>query len=315
MTDKLHIKDTGERMIPEFSKGQVVYGEHIVRYESVLPFVKNKQVLDIASGSGYGTKILASLAKSVIGVDVDKSAIEYSEKNFKAENARFILGDGAKIPLEDNQVDVVVSFETIEHIEDYKTFMKEVKRVLKKDGVLILSTPNDIEYTEENHFHIHEFNQNELESLVKKHYKNYKTYYQVNWVYSAIFDINKISSEWAADINTMNRSPVNKDKALYFFIIASDSELSVNVESLAVISEHWSARRNREKELKFKKHMDDQLELINHFKRESEQEKQRNDSVDQQLEEISTELSRLKNTKYWKTGTKIHSIITKLKLR
>src|ERR1019366_4533556 len=136
-----------------------------------------------ASGSGYGSALLGTQAKKVYGVDIDKEAIIYAKKNYQSKIVEFILGDGVKIPLEENSVDVVVSFETIEHIEHYEAFMDEVSRVLKKDGLFILSTPNDVEFPETNHFHIHEFERKELEKLVRRYFKNNKAYYQGTWLY------------------------------------------------------------------------------------------------------------------------------------
>ncbi len=302
------LKDTGERMIPEFSAGRVVYGEHIVRYEAVLPIVKNKTVLDIASGSGYGTKLLSSNAKHVTGVDVSKEAIEYSKANYAAKNVTFKQGDGVIIPLEDNSVDIVVSFETIEHIDKYVSFMKEIKRVLKKDGIFILSTPNDIEYSVENHFHIHEFQKKELQDLVNEYYSNLQTYLQVDWVYSAIMEEAKVGKEWREEVDTLNRSAVGFEKALYFLIIASDLELNFKINSLAVISEHWSERQNRETEMVFKKHMDDQAEIIKHFQNEAIQAQERSKVFEDQLKKTIKELDDIKSSPTWRVTHKLKSI-------
>jgi len=306
------LRDTGERMIPKFSIGRTVYGEHIVRYESVLSIVKNKTVLDVASGSGYGTKLLASQAKHVIGVDVSEEAVEYSKANYSAKNVTFKRGDGANIPIEDNSVDVVVSFETIEHIDDYVTFMKEIKRVLKKGGTFILSTPNDIEYSVENHFHIHEFQKKELQELVKKYYSNLQTYLQVDWVYSSIMDEAMVGKEWRGDIETLNRAPVGFEQALYFLIIASDTELDFKLSPLAVISEHWSERRNRETEMVFKKHMDDQAEIIRHFQNEAKHAQERATVFEKQLKSTIKELEDIKCSASRKVANKIKVAKSKL---
>jgi ubiquinone/menaquinone biosynthesis C-methylase UbiE len=102
------IQDTGERMVPEFHRGNLIYAEHITRYLSAETIVKGKVVLDIASGSGYGTKILAKGAKKVIGVDINKEAVSYARQNFAAANIEFKHGSGTEIPLEDNQT--ILSF-------------------------------------------------------------------------------------------------------------------------------------------------------------------------------------------------------------
>ena len=138
------LRDTGERMVPEFHKGKLIYAEHTSRYKCAESLVKGKLVLDIASGSGYGTQMLAQVASKVYGVDNNEEAIKYARKNFSAANIEYKLGNGEMIPMEDDSVDVVVTFETIEHIQDHTRFLREIKRVLKPDGLLLISTPNDL---------------------------------------------------------------------------------------------------------------------------------------------------------------------------
>lgn len=141
-----------ERMVPEYHEGKLIYAEHVTRYLAAQSVVKDKVVLDIASGSGYGTKILAESAKFVYGVDVNEAAVNYSKKKYASKNIEYLVGDGESIPLKDNSVDVVITFETIEHIKNYSKFLDEVARVLKPDGLAIVSTPNDLEFAEGNHF-------------------------------------------------------------------------------------------------------------------------------------------------------------------
>ena len=247
VTGKTILKNDYERMVPEFHRGSIIYGEHMVRYLSAQQLVKGKTVLDIASGSGYGTVSLAKTAKHVIGVDVSQEAVAYARENYSAKNVEFKLGDGNSIPLDDASVDVVVSFETIEHIEDYRGFMDEVKRVLKGDGIFLLSTPNDVEFAEGNHFHIHEFEHKELLSLVKHYYKHTKEYFQADWVYSGIHSEQEITNENSMKLEVINVNPLSLDQTLYFFILCSDRKISENIESLGSISQHWSEKQNQHK--------------------------------------------------------------------
>ncbi|PJE65270.1 class I SAM-dependent methyltransferase, partial [Candidatus Saccharibacteria bacterium CG10_big_fil_rev_8_21_14_0_10_47_8] len=185
---KKSIEDTGERMVPDYHKGSMMYAEHMVRYQAAGSLVKDKVVLDIACGSGYGSSILARQAARVMGVDLSEPAIEYAQQNYGAANIGFRVGDATDIPIGDESVDVVVSFETIEHIPDYKKFLKEVRRVLKAEGLFIVSTPNDKEFPEGADFHAHEFKQEELEALLRQHFENTRTYYQSTWLYNALMD-------------------------------------------------------------------------------------------------------------------------------
>ena len=170
------LKDTGERLIPEGHNQTLTYGEHISRYISVLELCRGKLVADIASGSGYGTKMIASVAESVIGIDYSDAAIKYSSKNYISKNIQYKVADATKTGLKDSSVDVVVSLETIEHLSDPSLFILEVKRILKKDGIFIVSTPNDAEFMDGNEFHIHDFNFNELQTLISQNFKKNKSF-------------------------------------------------------------------------------------------------------------------------------------------
>lgn len=231
-----------ERMVPEFHKETLTYAEHMTRYLAVEDIVKGKIVLDIASGSGYGTKILAKNAKKVFGVDVNETAVHYAEKNYGAKNIEYLIGNGEQIPLPDKSVDVVITFETIEHIADYKKFLDEVKRVLKDDGLAVVSTPNDLEFAEGNHFHLHEFEYKELTSLLKKDYKNVDSYFQATWKYVAIGDEAFMKKEWTIPVDLLNLSPKKPQEYLYFFLLCSNRVIKEKVQPISALGEHYSDR-------------------------------------------------------------------------
>jgi ubiquinone/menaquinone biosynthesis C-methylase UbiE len=112
---------------------------HIARYEFALPYCEGKTVLDLACGDGYGSKILAEKARKVCGVDNDPNLLRQVPS---LRNADFVLADARSIPYADNNFDVVVSFETIEHFTEQKQFLDEICRVLKPGGFAIISTPD-----------------------------------------------------------------------------------------------------------------------------------------------------------------------------
>jgi ubiquinone/menaquinone biosynthesis C-methylase UbiE len=220
-----------------------MYAEHMTRYLAAKKLAKGKVVLDIASGSGYGSNMLAEVASKVYGVDVSIDAINYAKENYIGDNIEYILGSAEKIPIPDSSIDLVVSFETIEHIKDYETFVKEIKRVLKKDGLAIISTPNDKEFPEGNEFHLHEFKYDEFSNLIKESFNNQKIYSQATWAYVQIADEGFINKNEAVDrVEVHNFAPLDKDKYLYFCVLCSDRDINEKIEPIGGLGGHYSAR-------------------------------------------------------------------------
>lgn len=166
------LKSTGERLTTHSINYTTI--EHLHRYGLASELVKNKAVLDIASGEGYGSNLLAQTAKTVIGVDISTEAIAHATAKYNSANLKFIWGSADKIPCDDELFDVVVSFETIEHHDKHEEMMLEIKRVLKNDGLLIMSSPDKLYYTDIpqtiNPYHIKELYESEFKELIKKHF-------------------------------------------------------------------------------------------------------------------------------------------------
>lgn len=179
-----------------------LWNEHITRYLFAAKFVSEKIVVDCACGSGVGSKIfLESGAEKLYGVDVSEEAIGLAiDRNKNFQNAKFLLSDGTKIPLDNESADVYVSLETIEHIECDKNFLQEVSRVLRKDGIFICSTPNRTVSNPEksindkpwNSFHIREYSKQEFEDLLKNEFLEVKLYGLNKVLKSKLKFLNKI---------------------------------------------------------------------------------------------------------------------------
>ncbi len=148
--------------------------EHVVRYIFASRYVRGKTVLDIACGSGYGGSYLLSKgARTVVGGDSSEEAIRQAIQYYKKDNLEFILLDATKMPIVENTFEIVVSFETIEHIPNYEEFLSECQRIMRHDGIFICSTPNVIiPGTEKsvNPFHVNEFNVKQLEDTLHKYF-------------------------------------------------------------------------------------------------------------------------------------------------
>lgn len=168
--------------------------EHFHRYHAVLSIVKGRKVLDIACGEGYGTALLAQSAEKVYGVDIEQSCIEQARQKYskKCPNAEFLQGEAEQIPIETASIEVVVCFETLEHLDipSQQKFLKEIKRVLVKRGELIISTPDKANYSDRfkytNEFHLKEFYKEEFALFLKKYFKHVSTFLQGYEIVSAI---------------------------------------------------------------------------------------------------------------------------------
>ena len=163
---------TGERLIP----GQVdvdLLNEHLARYAFAVRLARGKRVLDAGCGAGYGSQELAQAAEQVIGVDVAAEAISFARAHYQQPNLRFEQASCIALPYADSSFDLMVAFEVIEHLENWREFLREARRVLAPSGQLIVSTPNKLYYTESrgaqgaNPFHVHEFEFEEFRDELK----------------------------------------------------------------------------------------------------------------------------------------------------
>lgn len=172
---------TGERFIPALNKGAAFFYEHLIRYLFASQFTKNKVVLDAGSGAGYGSHILSKYgqAKKVFGIDTSSEAINYAKNKYGFKNISFKINDIEKLEIiSDASIQVGVSFEVIEHIRNQTQFLEQIVRVLKTNGIFIVSTPNKYTYPPGNEFHIKELYPEEFYKLLKKYFKNVKFYHQ-----------------------------------------------------------------------------------------------------------------------------------------
>lgn len=299
------LPNDGERMVPEHHKGTQIYGEHVARYEAVKDVVKQKEVLDIASGSGYGTEIIAKVAKRVTGVDVSEEAIEYAKQNFSSKNTNYVRGDGENIPCKDDEFEAVVSFETIEHIHNYEKFLKEVKRVLTKDGLLVISTPNEEEYIEDNHFHVHEFKHKELLDLLKKYFKYVTPYYQSTWVTNVIGKENIMTQEGLFNTPTLQTAPIKPSQYLYFYFLCSDRKITEEIQSLNILGQHWSERSIHQNNTTNQRHIEERDKVIKDLKDELK-------NIAILSSSLQKEIHNIRSTKRWRYTQKIANIKNKI---
>jgi SAM-dependent methyltransferase len=161
---------TGERTIPGLPEENYWFRRHEVVYRRLVERCRDRDVLEAGSGEGYGADLIADVARTVIGLDYDESAVAHVQARYPRVDMRH--GNLAELPLPSASVDVVVNFQVIEHLWDQGQFVAECARVLRPGGVLLMSTPNRITFspgldTPVNPFHTRELNADELTELLE----------------------------------------------------------------------------------------------------------------------------------------------------
>jgi len=241
-------KWTGERLETNIYNETSI--EHLHRYALAIELSHNKKILDIASGEGYGSNLLAKGASHVTGVDIDAGVIQEAIEKYKRQNLDFITGTVENIPAADKQFDVVVSFETLEHITNHDRMISEVKRVLRPDGLIIISTPNKKNYSDKhsykNPFHLKELYPEEFGDLLKKYFKNVLVFSQQIALSSVITiaDANGLKI-YKGDYDAIRTD--NAENPLYCIALASD-ELLPEISNSLFNGESILAKAISEKE-------------------------------------------------------------------
>ncbi|CAD7562109.1 Glycosyl transferase, family 2:Glycosyl transferase, group 1 [Citrobacter europaeus] len=145
---------------------------HCARYANILHLVKDKVVLDIACGEGYGSALLMKAgAKRVVGVDISEESIEHAKKLFGEYNVEFIVSDANTISERygEDFFDIVVSIETIEHINTPEVFLSAIKKTAKENAIFYITCPNDYWYypndEQSNPFHVRKYTFQEFTEL------------------------------------------------------------------------------------------------------------------------------------------------------
>jgi ubiquinone/menaquinone biosynthesis C-methylase UbiE len=169
---EINMEFTGERMIPGKVDSALLM-EHLARYRFATKYSGERKVLDAACGAGYGTYMLSKNASEVAGMDRSAEAINYASENYRAGNVKFVTGDVTSMPFDSDSFDLITAFEIFEHVENPQKMLKEMSRVLREDGIILISTPN-AEYeksTVKNEFHVKEYNLEEFQEILKNEFK------------------------------------------------------------------------------------------------------------------------------------------------
>ena len=219
---------TGERLETFISNETML--EHLHRYAISLELVKGKKVLDIACGEGYGVNLLAQYASHVTGIDIDNSTIQKAKKKYQKENIIFLTGSALQLPSENHSFDVITCFETLEHLTEHDRLLKELKRVLAPGGILLISTPDKLNYSDNPHyknpFHQKELYEQEFKELLRNFF-SYSFFFKQSFCSgSVIWDEKNTSLE---EFYSGNYTTIKSNSAIstmYWIGMASDTVLT-----------------------------------------------------------------------------------------
>jgi SAM-dependent methyltransferase len=222
---------TGERFTPECVR-EIRY-EHFHRYAFAREYIRGKTVLDAACGEGYGSAILAGAAAAVTGVDLSAEIIQHAKTHYSTDNLEFRAADCTSLPFDDASFDCIVSFETLEHLEKQDELLAEFRRLLRPDGLLLISTPDRAVYTDalgnRNEFHVRELYRREFETLLGRYFPACRLFGQKLLFQSAIWSLEEASGrvhlqERDGDISASGK-PHHEAVYLLAFCAASEAAL------------------------------------------------------------------------------------------
>ena len=239
-TDSPALPFTGERFTPECVRG--IQYEHWHRYLFAWRIAQGRRVLDAACGEGYGSALLSRTAASVLGVDIDASSIAHARERYARENLRYEVADATALDVAPGSYDLVVSFETLEHVDAQERMLEGFARALADDGILVISSPDRHTYSEvagfRNEFHTRELYRDELLAMLRPHFPQVRLYGQKLLFQSAIWsqDGNGGGCEaWTGSAQPGGTIAGNLDYApLYFIAVCAKRELPPRLQALSL---------------------------------------------------------------------------------
>ncbi len=287
------VEFTGERVIP----GQVnddLWSEHVARYAFARRYAHGKRVLDAGCGTGYGSAELAQSAAEVTGVDIAAGAIEYASANYPIAGLRFLESSCTTVPFPAESFDLVIAFEVIEHLTDYRAFLDECARVLTREGLFIVSSPNKRYYattraaTGPNPFHEHEFEVEEFVRELQRVFPNVRLLLQ-NRVES--FAFHPAVSFWPAEAR-IDGGGGSAEDAHFFIALCSRGPLP---EPKSFVYVPKAANMLRERELHVEKLERQLADLLRRHTRELEERTAWAQRLDTDLKSAGDRIVALQN--------------------
>ena len=296
---------TGERFLP-WHEDAALAVEHLHRYVYASRLAQGKCVLDIGSGEGYGSAILAAHAASVIGVDLDAAAVAHARRKYGNANLDFLMASAPELPFP-RRFDLAVCFEVLEHLENQTELVAEIRRVLTPEGLLIVSTPDKRAYAAEtgfdNPFHVHELYLEEFEELLRDQFPQVRMLGQELRYGSRIrlMDTNKASDSTEFQVRRHPEGFVVDDKRtdrpLYYVALGAGNQVSVPLPPNSLLTDADNAIGGRSKRIELE--LAERVEEADHYRRDIDWQREqlatleatlraRNEALDWQREQLAT---------------------------
>ena len=243
------VEFTGERVIP----GRVdpdLMNEHLARYAFAARLARGKRVLDAGCGAGYGSAELAKNAALVLGVDAAAEAIAFARENYRLPNLLFTQAAVEALPHRDATFDLLVAFEVIEHLEHWREFLLEVRRVLAPAGQFMVSTPNKLYYAETraragpNPFHVHEFDFGEFRDALQSAFPHISLFLE-NHSEGVVFQ--PLEAESVAEVRIDGPEPAPAES--HFFVAVCAHRPQVGNPTFVFIPRSGNVLREREQHI------------------------------------------------------------------
>jgi SAM-dependent methyltransferase len=273
--------------------------EHVARYTFAARLARGKRVLDAGCGSGYGSAELAQAADSVVGVDRAPEAVDFARASYALPNLRFEQASCEALPHPGGSFDLVVAFEVIEHLDNWREFLLEARRVLAPAGQIVISTPNKLYYTESrgptgaNPFHVHEFDFEEFQSELRGVFP-YVSMYLENHVEGVTFQPHEAGQTVEVRVDAGDPAP---DES-HFFVAVCAHQRQIGNPTYVYVPRAANVLRERERhigllegELATKDEwLDKAQQDLAEFDRLSRQQKQELERSNQWAETVNREL-------------------------
>jgi SAM-dependent methyltransferase len=198
-----------ERFVPS-RHGALMTHEHSHRYALAAALLRGARVLDLGSGSGYGARLLREAGARVTGLDLDAAAVRLA--------APAVRASAECLPFADASFDAVVCFEMIEHVPRPERVADEIARVLGRNGIALVSTPDRSIYTERagnrNPYHLREMTRAEFAALLAARFPAVALYGQSVW-----------SGSWLAQLDAAGEASDARSRRVQVVALAADPDV------------------------------------------------------------------------------------------